>query len=81
MGEENAIDVAVASLVAGILVAVFFLSKIGAVDFYLSGTKLPQITTPQMQTEAAEVDHAQPDEPHPGRLESHAPASKSDILE
>ena len=46
MGEENAIDVAVASLVAGILVAVFFLSKIGAVDFYLSGTKLPQIDTP-----------------------------------
>lgn len=81
MGEENAIDVAVASLVAGILLSVFFLSKIGAVDFYLSDSKLPQIATPQMQMEATEVDHAQPDEPHPNRSESHAPANKSDILE
>lgn len=75
------IDIMLGSFFVGLVLAFFAFIKLGALDYFLGRKELPRISSPQMQTEAPEVDHAQPDEPHPGRLESRAPASKSGTLE
>lgn len=74
-------DLIIGSLIIGVVLAFFAFAKLGALDFLIGKKELPRIAIPQMQEEAPEVDHAQPDELHPGRLESRAPASKSDTLE
>jgi len=81
MEKESIFDLIFGSLIIGIVLAFFAFAKLGALDFLIRKKELPRIFTPQMQTEAAEVDHAQPDELHPNRSESHAPASKSDTPE
>lgn len=75
------IDIMLGSFFVGLVLAFFAFVKLGALDYFLGKKELPRISSPQMQTEAAEVDHARPDEPHLDRLESRARASKSDTLE
>lgn len=81
MEKESIFDLIFGSLIIGIVLAFFAFAKLGVLDFLIGKKDLPRIVTPQMQTEAAEVDLAQLDEPHPDRSESRARASKSDTPE
>ena len=78
MSEESLADVAIAYLIAGIACSILALSKLGAIDFLLSGAELPQIPIQRMQKEAAEVDLAEIPPGEPEHVEPHAAASKSD---
>ena len=81
MEDESMIDIMLGSFFVGLVLAFFAFIKLGALDYFLGRKELPRISSPQMQTGVAEVDHALPDEPHPSHPESRAPASKSDTLE
>ena len=81
MEKESIFDLIFGSLIIRIVLAFFAFAKLGVLDFLIGKKDLPRIVTQQMQMELPEVDPAQIDEPHPGRSESHAPASKSDTPE
>jgi len=81
MEDESIVDIMLGSFFIGLILAFFAFVKLGALGYFFGKKDLPRISSPQMQTEAAEVDHALLDEPHPSHPESHAPASKSGTLE
>jgi len=78
MEKESIFDLILGSLIIGIVLSFFAFAKLGVLDFLIGKKELPMIAIPQTQMEAAEVDHAQPGEPHPDRLESRARANRSD---
>jgi len=81
MEDESIVDIMLGSFFIGLILAFFAFVKLGALDYFLGRKELPRVASPQMQTEAEEVDHALLDEPHPNHPESRAHANKSGILE
>ena len=77
MREARIVEVAIVWMTCGILVAFFFLIKLGAGPAILGG----QEVIPQRQPVEVEVDHATVGEQHRSLLESRVPASKVDTPE
>jgi hypothetical protein len=77
MQEARIVEVALVWMMCGVLVAFFFLVKLGAGPAILGG----QEAIPQRQMVEAEVDHATVGEQHRALLESRVPASKVDTPE
>ena len=77
MQEARIVEVALVWMMCGVLVAFFFLVKLGAGPAILGG----QEVIPQRQMEAAEVDLATIDAQLQDPAESRAPASKFDTPE